>query len=527
MVNKLLLYFVLVSTSLSAQDSVYISFVPNFEHLSYSSLHGCNGWYPIHQQSEIPRNSLLRSFQYIDPIELIADKNTLELYADRDRWLMQAPWTIVPKTDTMYYNPLALKKQCGDCDWWKFHEFTLKNSYILDSVQMNHYEGNAYPYNSEPKYYVKHKIGESWSPIYRRVELPKNRDSLIQAFYRQTYPYRQSIRDSIIHNLDPFFIQRLPVSNEQYNLFVRSVQDSIVAALLYQQLGTKHGAFLLNCSKKERKYARSLSDAEALNKFGLNSAYIQAHPEIYDDPEYLPILASLYLPQVPRFYSRREIDPKKILFRNVDDSLIAVIPALTNETELLNRWDLTPQTYAQYFLKAPVLNLTIAQQRAYCYWLSKQLNNKPQARFSYHVRLPTLLNLELSARVATAPVWRDRIQAYDTLTDVILTRLDGHGFENLIGSDGYTPLLRPFAAPAKTSSDDYFSLLASLLSSTAECVYDPASNELKIQGSDPVHRVVSADDFPVNTLFVERPLPPNNQTILYGFRPVIFIKSKP
>ena len=130
-------------------------------------------------------------------------------------------------------------------------------------------------------------------------------------FLHQTRPRTVSIQ--------AFYMDQTEISNNEYRQFVNWVRDSIALQKIYFGLDEDEDA------ERYINYQDLYFDEGALEYVEYDMSDREVNREVfslnwdrrfyYDDPELVPILADMYYPQPQRYYKRREIDTRKLMFR--------------------------------------------------------------------------------------------------------------------------------------------------------------------------------------------------------------------
>lgn len=131
-------------------------------------------------------------------------------------------------------------------------------------------------------------------------------------FLHQTRPRTVSVQG--------FYMDQTEICNNEYRQFVEWVRDSIARERIYE-------SDMIEDEDAERfiNYQDRYFDEGALEYVDYDASDRQLNREVfslnwdrrfsYDDPELIPILADMYYPQPQRYYKRREIDTRKLMFR--------------------------------------------------------------------------------------------------------------------------------------------------------------------------------------------------------------------
>jgi sulfatase modifying factor 1 len=130
-------------------------------------------------------------------------------------------------------------------------------------------------------------------------------------FLHQTRPRTVSIH--------AFYMDQTEISNNEYRQFVDWVRDSIAREKIYEGLSEDEDA------ENYINYRDRYFDEGALEFVDYDASDRQLNREVfslnwdrridYYDEEVVQLLADMYYPQPQRYYKRREIDTRKLMFR--------------------------------------------------------------------------------------------------------------------------------------------------------------------------------------------------------------------
>ncbi|MFI5203169.1 MAG: SUMF1/EgtB/PvdO family nonheme iron enzyme [Flavobacteriales bacterium] len=167
---------------------------------------------------------------------------------------------------------------------------------------------------------------------------------------------------------NPFYFKNTEVTNAEYREFYYWVRDSIAREIL-----------ALNASDPEDWLIKTYDSAgQTRDQSGW---FIDWKTPIRWNDEYIkPLLAELYYPENQRYYARREIDKRKIIYRYTEngiDKALAIYPDTTrwpsgnfnNPTVFLYFWH---PAYDHF----PVVNISYNQAKAFLHWKTKIYNLK-------------------------------------------------------------------------------------------------------------------------------------------------------
>lgn len=121
-------------------------------------------------------------------------------------------------------------------------------------------------------------------------------------------------------SVQAFYMDQTEISNNEYRQFVEWVRDSIAREkiYLYQDIDDDVASGFINYSdvyfdEGALEYVDFEPSDRDINRTIFNLNWDRRFS--YDDEEYVPILADLYYPEPQRFYKRRTIDTRKLMFR--------------------------------------------------------------------------------------------------------------------------------------------------------------------------------------------------------------------
>lgn len=132
----------------------------------------------------------------------------------------------------------------------------------------------------------------------------------------QDVPFLHQTRAKTV-SVQAFYMDQTEITNNEYRQFVEWVRDSIARELIYA--GVEEDADAADFINYEDNYFDGVEMVEfdEANR-DENRAQFALNWDrrfSYEDEEYLPLLADMYYPQAERFYKRRDIDTRKLIFR--------------------------------------------------------------------------------------------------------------------------------------------------------------------------------------------------------------------
>lgn len=258
---------------------------------------------------------------------------------------------------------------------------------------------------------------------------PKKLDSL-NSLYKKIR--EKEIQPKVDEFMQPFYISQTEITNFEYKKFVNWVKDSIAFNTLYDSLPKSEAIALLNVSKREMKKLNPELKRENLLKYGFNYKL-----SIYNDPKYIPYLTFMYYPQPERFYKRREIDTKKLIYKKSDSSFIAVYPDTLEVMKSCENDDIKLQPIVQMYFwhpafdNYPVRSISYNQVIAFCEWKQNKMNQLyKQEGFEISYSTPSLFEYEMSNKFNQPQYGKHHVENLpnDNYNLFNRTAFDQHGF---------------------------------------------------------------------------------------------------
>jgi hypothetical protein len=223
--------------------------------------------------------------------------------------------------------------------------------------------------------------------------------------------------------LSPFYFRQDPVTNYEYRQFVQYVKDSIARELLFFHLFNLEEALTylvlddsIACMEKEwiekltreelRKYSRLNYEIESID---------------FQKEHHIKILSYLYYPEPKRFYKRKEIDTRKLIYSYQDeqgDSIqVPIYPDTLQFDYFSSKYGSYPMTNMYFWHPAyddyPVVGVSFYQCQAFLHWKSKLTQkhfNKKGLKYTVTYQLPNEIQWDL---VSTMNVGKKQHQIYD------------------------------------------------------------------------------------------------------------------
>ncbi|MGV3609417.1 MAG: hypothetical protein ACO1N0_00600 [Fluviicola sp.] len=341
------------------------------------------------------------------------------------------------------------------------------------------------------------------------------------------------------------FFGQTEITNRMYREFTDYVKDSLFTHLLYENLPYERAKLLLNTSKKTLKKLTEDKRSEYLLIYGLDYAKYQSG--FTWDSLGAKIVQSLFYPQPERFYRRRELDTRKLIYKLPSGEQIPVYPdtaawdndyhaLFSSDSFLLKKFDWGYE-HVYYYNWFPVydnyavVGLNLKQMQAYCDWYERQLNtNSEDKSLHYSVSIPTIEEYTTAMKQCTSEPLTDKIDPKNLKDPLIFLRNSKDAFPHIHpaykdystwrGSDS----LSLFKAKQWAETNATQPIL-NLLGSPAEVVKSPVeSNELTVLGGDYHLEIVDPKGIQANTLFYQRRLSKDKGYSYVGFRIIVTTK---
>ncbi len=361
-------------------------------------------------------------------------------------------------------------------------------------------------------------------------------------------PSKYIPRNTIALN-DSLCIGQTEITNAQYREFVRFVQDSIFSHLLYDSLPYSRAKNFLNAPAKILEQLTVDNRQEYAKTYGLNYDYLQT-TDLVDDSMGISILKEMYYPQAARFYQRREVNTRKLVYRNGSGELIPVYPdTLSWSRDYYVKYkpdSLDPHFYLSqplvnmYFWHPaydnyPVVGLNMSQILAFLDWYERKLNaNAPEKFLHYTVTLPDLnaytlamkgclsqaVSYQIGPEFLKNPVTYDRTprvasyhihKAYNDMTSwPFLKEAEQYAMQQWIKVNSTSPTCPPDRQ------------VLNLLGGPAEVCQTPDNSEkMTILGGDYYFGITDPNGLQENTLFYQRELDAKQGYSTVGFRVMV------
>jgi len=167
-----------------------------------------------------------------------------------------------------------------------------------------------------------HLTGAMGRPVYH-PEIPYGMVYIPSGSYQMgendmDVPFLHQTRAKTV-SVQAFYMDQTEISNNEYRQFVEWVRDSIARDKIYFGLEEDDEA------ERWINYEDMYFDEGALEYVEYDPSDRELNRSIfnlnwdrridYADPDVVPILADMYYPQPERYYKRREIDVRKLMYR--------------------------------------------------------------------------------------------------------------------------------------------------------------------------------------------------------------------
>jgi hypothetical protein len=184
------------------------------------------------------------------------------------------------------------------------------------------------------------------------------------------------------------------VTVKEYNQFQSYVRDSIARVkIILSDLCEDKTAYQFLNRNEQTKEAYFEKENFTLNRLNAVQMYHLNWDKKFSffDPNYLPILADMYLPLPERYFKQKKFDERKFIYiynemlttkDKVQYNRQKIIPTISNQylwsTSSLNDrdiWSVHGQLYNQLFLDEKSIGLSGVQATAFCFWKQQQIQN--------------------------------------------------------------------------------------------------------------------------------------------------------
>ncbi|MNU48498.1 hypothetical protein D3C71_374170 [compost metagenome] len=229
------------------------------------------------------------------------------------------------------------------------------------------------------------------------------------------------------------YVKTTFVSNEEYMKFQEWVRDSIAREKIIGFSNRIEPVLkFMKYSEKELEEGDEIDRSRKMYALRYEHALNWKTKFTYNDPQWMPLIADMYLPQPERFYKFRDFDKRKLEYRyfqgpdQIDFHTIILnnMAFWANESHSTNdEYAVLGQAYEQLFPTDPLIGLTGMQAHAFCHWKEMQLQNElDKKHLSYKVRvtLPLMSELVKTHTDLTVPAkdytgqWRITVENYQS-----------------------------------------------------------------------------------------------------------------
>lgn len=229
-------------------------------------------------------------------------------------------------------------------------------------------------------------------PFFEANPIVKDSINLVHTEIRSKFV--QPKLDSI---LQPFYLSNHEITNREYREFINYVRDSIAIHILYNKADDDLALTLINLPKRKQKKLDKKDKKGNYTKYGLKK--VEDFKGFYENPNHVPFLAEMYFPQPQRYYKRREMDTKNLIYKVNDSTFVPVYPDSTKLSELGFYHSMLSNMYFWHPANDnyPVQCLSNEQIQAFCHWKEYQINKSLQLdSFYIEVSIPTITQYELA-----------------------------------------------------------------------------------------------------------------------------------
>lgn len=325
-----------------------------------------------------------------------------------------------------------------------------------------------------------------------------------------------------------------------YREFVNYVCDSIITHLLYDSLPDYQAVQFLDVSQRELKNVSPENRLENAKKYSLDYTAYKTKLLGKDSLAIAILDRNIYYPVSVRFYQRREINIRKLIYKLNETEAIMVFPDTlswandyyvkykSDPSEFHSSWA-TSYVNSYFWHPAhdnyPVVGLNLAQVNAYCHWYALQLNkNTKDSSIHYSVSIPDLNHYTLAMKLCVPAIVKEKIGPENLINPIVYSRGENQAATHI--HPAYQNL-RP--SIGLKSAEDYVmqewvenngtSPILNLLGGPAEVVKSSKEPDyMCVIGGDYYLGVVDPNGIQANTLFYERLLYKEQGYSFIGFR---------
>jgi formylglycine-generating enzyme required for sulfatase activity len=344
------------------------------------------------------------------------------------------------------------------------------------------------------------------------------------------------------------FFGKTEISNAVYRQFVNFVRDSIITHLLYDSLPMYQAVKLLDVPSKQLKKLSSANRAENLKNYPLNYKAYKSLINLGDSTIDGILDRRIYLPRSLRYYKRKEIDTRKLVYRLNDTTAVAIYPDtlswnldyyqqykhqldttkfITYPTiELVNLYFWHPM-YDNY----PVVGVNHEQIQAFCHWYEREINKRNfDPKIHYSVGIPTEEQYTQALQFCypsylKAVIGSQFVSEFYTyqrnFTDALL-----HIHEVSKNAVFYEDECPSNYKMEQWIKNNYTSPILNLLGGVAEVYTNPHfSNGMSFLGGDYYLGITDSNEIQANTLFYKRIMSTTKGYSYVGFRIIVKIRQ--
>ncbi len=342
------------------------------------------------------------------------------------------------------------------------------------------------------------------------------------------------------------FFGQTEITNIMYRQFVYYVRDSMLTHLLYNGLPYHEAKNLLNISKKELKTLTEDRRQYYAETYGLD--YNKYKSFIWDSVK-IALVESMYYPQPKRYYKRREIDVRKLLYQMPSGEFVPVYPDTTcwvADYDELFKNDMVPDHFslANHYLMMyfwhpahdnyPVVGLNFKQMKAYCTWYERQLNKYSENQsIHYNVSIPTIEDYEKAVKRCASVDLADQIGSENLKNPILHPRKFNDAFPHIHPAyQDYSTSMHPDTASVSRAkqwakANTTYPIL-DLLGGPAEVIQSASeSDQMTVLGGDYYLEIVDPNKIQANTMFYKRVVSATKGYSAVGFRIVVTTSKIP
>ncbi len=344
------------------------------------------------------------------------------------------------------------------------------------------------------------------------------------------------------------FIGQTEITNRMYREFVNYVSDSIITRVLYDSLPDYQAVKFLDVSQRELKKVLSENRVENEKKYSLNYTAYKTKFLAEDSLAIAILQRHVYYPVSVRFYQRREINIRKLVYKLNETEAVMVFPdTLSWSNDYYVKYKADSSTYSNSWINTymssyfwhlaydnyPVVGLNLAQINAYCHWYAQQLNkNSKDTSIHYSVSIPTITDYTAAMKLCVPAVVKTQIGPENLINPIVYSRGENQAathihtaYQNLQPSVGIKVpedyVMREWVENNVTSP------ILNLLGGPAEVVKSLKEPDyMCVIGGDYYLGIVDPNGIQANTLFYQRLLYKEQGYSFAGFRILVTTSPK-